>query len=137
MMVKKTLLLILCSPMLVGCFAESLTLVQSGVGASQGRALQSAASPVISLSIKKTTGSFPLEHIMRRERERLAKKATDLEKKVIYSAKKTIEILKTKISPVKKNLQNKVTGLNDNFFKFKTFATKNFKHNPRFSYKVR
>ncbi len=60
--------------LLSGCFAESMTLVQSGLGAYQGRALQSAISPAVSLGVKQHTGKYPLEHIILREKQRLEKK---------------------------------------------------------------
>ena len=52
--------------MLTGCFVESMTMVQSGIGASQGRVFQSAISPAISFSVKETTGMFPIEHIIKK-----------------------------------------------------------------------
>jgi len=136
-MIRKVLFLIFSSFFLAGCFAESLTLVQSGVGASQGRVIQSAISPAVSLGIKKTTGRFPIEHIIKKEQKRIAKKALNFEDKIIQSTKRTIAISKEKIVPIKNNVENQVTKLNDNLFKIKTFAVKNFKHKPRFSYKVR
>ena len=136
-MIRKVLFLIFSSFFLAGCFAESLTLVQSGVGVSQGRVIQSAISPAVSLGIKKTTGRFPIEHIIKKEQERIAKKALNFEDKIIQSTKRTIAISKEKIVPIKNNVENQVTKLNDNLFRIKTFAVKNFKHKPRFSYKVR
>ena len=136
-MIRKVLFLIFSSFFLAGCFAESLTLVQSGVGASQGRVIQSAISPAVSLGIKKTTGRFPIEHIIKKKQKRIAKKALSFEDKIIQSTKRTIAISKEKIAPIKNNVENQVTKLNDNLFKIKTFAVKNFKHKPRFSYKVR
>mgnify|MGYP001266495550 CR=1 FL=1 len=137
MMIRKILFLILSSFFLAGCFAESMTLVQSGIGASQGRVIQSTISPVVSLSIKQTTGKFPIEHMVKREQQRIAKKASDIENAIIQNTKKKIEISKEKILPLKNNIENQVTKLSDNWFKAKTFAAKNFKHKPRFSYKVR
>ena len=136
-MIRKVLFLIFSSFFLAGCFAESLTLVQSGVGASQGKVIQSTISPAVSFGIKKTTGRFPIEHIIKKEQKRIAKKALNFEDKIIQSTKKTIAISKEKIVPIKNNVENQVTKLNDNLFKIKTFAVKNFKHKPRFSYKVR
>ena len=52
-MVKKIIFLILSGFFLAGCFAESMTLVQSGVGASQGRILQSTITPAVSFGVKK------------------------------------------------------------------------------------
>ncbi len=136
-MASRIFFLIFSSFMLTGCFAESLTLIQSGVGASQGRALQSSISPVISYGVKQTTGKFPVEHVIRKQTERIVKKTSDFEKKIIHKTKKTIQISKGKISPIKTSIDSQLNTINDNFLKIKTFATKNFKHKPRFSYQVR
>jgi len=141
-MSRKIVFLILSSFFLTGCLAESMTLVQSGVGASQGRVLQSTISPVLSLGIKQTTGKFPIEHMMTREKKRIAKKVSDFENRIIESTEKTIKFSKAKILTVKDNIGNQMTKPNDSLlktksFETKTFATENFKHKPRFSYKVR
>ena len=137
MMTRRFLFLILTSFFLTGCFAESMTLVQSGVGASQGRIIQSTVSPVVSLSIKQTTGKFPIEHVILRERDRMAKKASDFENKIIKGTKRTVQISKEKVTPIKNSIQKQTTKVNENLLKIKTFAVDNFKHKPRFSYKVR
>ena len=110
-MVKKIIFLILSGFFLAGCFAESMTLVQSGVGASQGRILQSTITPAVSFGVKKTTGKFPIEHIISKEKKRISKKTSDLEDKIIGSAKKKIEISKEKILPIKNNIKKQVTKL--------------------------
>ena len=48
-----------------------------------------------------------------------------------------LEVSKEKIFPLKEDIKNQVSKLHDNILKAKTFAVKNFKHKPRFSYKVR
>ena len=136
-MTKKTIFLIFSSLLLSGCFAESMTLVQSGIGASQGKALQSAVSPSISYGIKHATGKFPVEHIILREKQRLAKKVLDMEKRVVVKTKKSFNNTKEKVIPVKDNVKSKFNKFNDNLFQVKTFTLNNFKHKPRFSYKVR
>ena len=114
-----------------------MTLVQSSIGASQGRALQSAASPVLSFGVKHTTGKFPMEHIILKEKERISKKATKFEKQVISNYKTKIDGSKKLIKPLKSSIDSKLAKINYNLLKVKTFAKENFKHNPRFSYKVR
>ena len=112
-------------------------MVSTGAGATQGRLIQSSFSSAASYGIKKTTGKFPIEHIINREKQRIAKKASEFEIKIIEGTKKQIKTSKEKILPVKNSIEKKVTKLNNNLFKFKTFAVENFKHRPRFSYKVR
>ena len=136
-MAKRIVFLLLSSMLLIGCFAESMTLVSTGAGASQGRLVQSSLSSAASYGIKKTTGKFPIEHIITREKQRIAKKTSELETKIIKGANKQIKISKEKIMPVKNIVEKQITKLNNNLFKVKTFAVENFKHRPRFSYKTR
>ena len=139
-MTKKTLLLILSSFFLAGCYAQSMTLIQSGVGASQGRAIQSAVSPAISFTVKQTTGKFPIEHLIKREKQRMAKKATEFEKKIfnnVSKIKKKVVASKEIAPSLKNSINGQVTKLNNPLFKFKTFSKRNFSHKPRFSYKPR
>ena len=72
-----------------------------------------------------------------KEKQRIAKKVSNFENKIIVNTKKSIQITKAKIVPVKNDIENKVAKFSDNLLKVKTFAENNFKHKPRFSYKVR
>ena len=128
-MFKNITILVLSSIFLSGCFASSLTLVGTGASASQGRVVQSSISSALNYGVKQTTGKFPIEHIIIREKQRLAKKVNNLEKKIVIS--------KQKIEPLKNTINNQLIKINGNLAKAKTFAENNFKHKPRFSYKVR
>ena len=133
-MFKNITILVLSSIFLSGCFASSLTLVGTGASASQGRVVQSSISSAFNYGGKQTTGKYPIEHIIIKEKQRLAKKVDNLEKKIIDGSKQKIEPLKDNI---KNNINDQLVKINGNLFKVKTFATNNFKHKPRFSYKVR
>jgi hypothetical protein len=133
-MFKNITILVLSSIFLSGCFASSLTLVGTGASASQGRVVQSSISSAFNYGVKQTTGKYPIEHIIIKEKQRLAKKVDNLEKKIIDGSKQKIEPLKDNI---KNNINDQLVKINGNLFKVKTFATNNFKHKPRFSYKVR
>jgi hypothetical protein len=137
MMNYKILQVIVCCLFLSGCFAETMTLVHSGIGASQGRIIQSAVSPALSLSVKQTTGKFPLEHVIERERQRLAKKSNELEQKFLEKAEKGLKLSKEKVLPIKNSVNNQITKINSNILKIRSFAKDNFRHNPRYSYKSR
>ena len=133
-MFRNITILVLSSIFLSGCFASSLTLVGTGASASQGRVVQSSISSAFNYGVKQTTGKYPIEHIIIKEKQRLAKKVNNLEKKIIDGSKQKIEPLKDNI---KNNINDQLVKINGNLFKVKTFATNNFKHKPRFSYKVR
>jgi hypothetical protein len=128
-MFRNITILVLSSIFLSGCFASSLTLVGTGASASQGRVVQSSISSAFNYGVKQTTGKYPIEHIIIREKQRLAKKVNNLEKKIVIS--------KQKIEPLKNTINNQLIKINGNLVKAKTFAENNFKHKPRFSYKVR
>ena len=136
-MFKNITILVLSSIFLSGCFASSLTLVGTGASASQGRVVQSSISSAFNYGVKQTTGKYPIEHIIIREKQRLAKKVNNFEKKIIDEGKKKIVISKQKIEPLKNTINNQLIKINGNLAKAKTFAENNFKHKPRFSYKVR
>ena len=74
--------------LLTGCFAESMTLVSTGAGASQGRIVQSSLSSAVSYGVKKTTGKFPIEHVIVRERKKIAKKPQTLKRKLLRAQRK-------------------------------------------------
>ena len=133
---KKNLFLLLSSFFLAGCFAQSMTLVSTGAGASQGRMIQSSISSVASYGVKKTTGKFPLEHIIIRERQRLQKKTLIIEDKITQITKKQIKNSKEKALPLKNIIKSKSHKFRKNMTKVKGFAAENFKHKPRFSYIV-
>tara|TARA_B100000700_G_C14563646_1_gene632277 strand:+ start:74 stop:484 length:411 start_codon:yes stop_codon:yes gene_type:complete len=136
-MIKNIVFLIFSSVFLSGCFAESMTLVSTGAGASQGRLVQSSLSSAVSYGIKKTTGKFPIEHVIIKKTKKIAKKTSEMERKLIQKTKTKITSSGEKVRPLKNNIENQVIKLNNNLGKFKTFAAENFQHKPRFSYKAR
>ena len=74
-MIRKTILLILISFLLTGCYASSLTYVGTGAGIVQGKSAQSLGAQLTSQAIKQKTGKSPLEHVMNPEQIRTYKKA--------------------------------------------------------------
>ena len=96
MMRRKVVFLLLSAMFLSGCFAQSMTLVSTGAGASQGRLIHSSASSAFSYGVKKTTGKFPIEHIIIREKQRVAKKVSNFEKKLLRIQDKKLKLQKKK-----------------------------------------
>ena len=97
---------------LSGCYQTSLApMIGPAAGVSQGRLAYSAVSTSVSYGVKQATGKFPIEHIIAKEKKRIAKKTSELEDKIIGSAKKKIEISKEKILPIKNNIKKQVTKL--------------------------
>ena len=99
----KVFLLILTFFFLQGCYQTSLApMIGPAVGASQGKMAYSAVSSGVSHGIKYKTGKYPIEHIIKREKDKLVKrvdkieenliKKTDLIKKEFVHQKNTLKI---------------------------------------------
>ena len=78
------ILLILSPLLLMGCYQASLAPVLGpAAGASQGRIAHSAISSGISYGVKNQTGKYPIEHILKREKNKIVKKIDLIEKEVV------------------------------------------------------
>ena len=70
--------------LLSGCYQTSLApMLGPAAGASQGRIAHSAISSGISYGVKNQTGKFPIEHILKREKNKIVKKIDLIEKEVV------------------------------------------------------
>ena len=70
--------------LLSGCYQTSLApMLGPAAGASQGRIAHSAISSGISYGVKNQTGKYPIEHILKREKNKIAKKIDVIEKEVV------------------------------------------------------
>ena len=68
----------------MGCYQASLAPVLGpAAGASQGRIAHSAISSGISYGVKNQTGKYPIEHIFKREKNKIVKKIDLIEKEVV------------------------------------------------------
>ena len=68
----------------MGCYQASLAPVLGpAAGASQGRIAHSAISSGISYGVKNQTGKYPIEHILKREKNKIVKKIDLIEKEVV------------------------------------------------------
>ena len=80
--------------LLSGCYQTSLApMLGPAAGASQGRIAHSAISSGISYGVKNQTGKYPIEHILKREKNKIVKKIDLIEKEVVEKsiyAKNTI-----------------------------------------------
>ena len=74
---QKTIVLFSLLFVLSGCYQTSLApMLGPAAGASQGRLAYSAASTGFSYGVKKTTGKFPVEHILKREKDKIIEEIT-------------------------------------------------------------
>ncbi len=92
---------------LTGCYQATLGPVMNiagpAAGATQGRAISSAVSTGINYGVKHSTGKYPIEHVLKREKEKIVKKIDILENKV--QDKSTM--VKEQIIKQKNNLKSK------------------------------
>jgi len=89
---------------LSGCYQASLApMIGPAAGASQGRIAYSAVSTSISYGVKHKTGKYPIQHVFKREKDKIINKIVSIEKEVI----KNSTLVKEKIVSQKDNLKIK------------------------------
>tara|TARA_B100000586_G_scaffold227576_1_gene175577 strand:+ start:1497 stop:1922 length:426 start_codon:yes stop_codon:yes gene_type:complete len=89
---------------LSGCYQTSLApMIGPATGVSQGRIAYSAVSTSVSYGVKHKTGKYPIEHIFKREKDKIVNKIASIEKEVI----KNSVLVKEKLVSQKDNLKIK------------------------------
>ena len=74
---------------LSGCYQASLTpmmVAGPAAGATQGRLVSSLASTTFNYGVKEKTGKYPIQHLIKREKDKITKKAALVEKNLIIHA---------------------------------------------------
>jgi len=103
-MQKPILLSIFIFFFLQGCYQTSLApMLGPAAGATQGRIAYSAVSTSVSYGVKHKTGKYPIEHIFKREKDKVVKKIDTIEKEVIEKS----TLVKKKFINQKNNLKIK------------------------------
>ena len=110
-MLKPALIILSCI-FLTGCYQSSLTsmvnIAGPAAGASQGNAVTSAVSTGLSYGVKHKTGKYPIEHVLKREKDKVLQKVALIENEF----KKTSSNLKNVALKSKDNLLEKKDSLN-------------------------
>ena len=89
---------------LQGCYQTSLApMIGPAAGVSQGRIAYSAVSTSVNYGVKHKTGKYPIEHILKREKDKVVKKIDTIEKEVIEKS----TLIKKKFINQKNNLKIK------------------------------
>ena len=89
---------------LPGCYQASLApMIGPAATASQGNLAYSAATTGFSYGVKHQTGKFPVEHILKREKQKIVKKIDSIETLVLDKSNS----LKNNVIEKKNNLQSK------------------------------
>ncbi len=99
---------LICYPILffflTGCYQTSLApMLGPAAGASQGRIAYSAVSTGVSYGVKHRTGKYPIEYILKREKDKIVDKVVSLQKEVIDNS----TLVKERIISKKNNLEIK------------------------------
>ena len=78
----------------MGCYQTSLApMLGPAAGASQGRIVQSTVTTGINYGVKNQTGKYPIEHILKREKDKIVKKIHVIEKEVLETSTSVKNIL--------------------------------------------
>tara|TARA_B100002051_G_scaffold14817_1_gene12088 strand:- start:349 stop:771 length:423 start_codon:yes stop_codon:yes gene_type:complete len=124
---------------LSGCYQASLTpmmVAGPAAGATQGRLVSSLASTTFNYGVKEKTGKYPIQHLIKREKDKITKKAALVEKNLIETKnefKNKIEESSKKIINIKKEKTKKIY-ISAN--KIKKITKETFSSNkPRYSYR--
>jgi hypothetical protein len=107
------------------------------IGGAQGKLAQSSVSTALSYGVKYKTGKYPIQHILKKEKEKAVKTASLMGEKVLTTTDKIKDNLvkKSEVKLVKANYETvkaKITKL-----KIQIISKKIFVHEPRFSYSAR
>ena len=133
---RKLIGLLISFFLLSGCFESSL-IMGPVIGGAQGKLAQSSVSTALSYGIKYKTGKYPIQHILKKKKEKIIKTASLMEEKVLTKTNKIKHNLvkKSGVKLVKVNykiVKDKITKL-----KIRNISKKIFVHEPRFSYSAR
>ena len=107
------------------------------VGGAQGKLTQTSITTALSYGIKQQTGKYPIQHILKKKKEKIVKTVSLMEEKALTTTNKIKHNLvkKPEVKSVKakyKTIKAKITKL-----KIQIFSKKIFVHEPRFSYLAR
>ncbi len=133
---RKLIGLLISLFLLPGCFETSLVMGPA-IGGAQGKLAQSSISTALSYGVKYKTGKYPIQHLLKKKKEKAVKTVSLMEEKVLTTTNKIKHNLvkKPEFRLVKANykiIKAKITKL-----KIRTISKKVFIHEPRFSYLVR
>ena len=133
---RKLIGLLISLFLLSGCFETSLVMGPA-IGGAQGKLAQSSISTALSYGVKYKTGKYPIQHLLKKKKEKAVKTVSLMEEKVLTTTNKIKHNLvkKPEVKLVKANykvIKAKITKL-----KIRTVSKKIFVHEPRFSYSAR
>jgi len=122
--------------LLSGCFETSLVMGPA-IGGAQGKLAQSSVSTALSYGVKYKTGKYPIQHILKKKKEKTVKTASLMGEKILTKTDKIKHNLvnKPEVKLIKANYETIKTKIAK--LKIQTISKKIFVHEPRFSYLAR
>ena len=133
---RKLIALLISLFFLSGCFETSLV-VGPVIGGVEGKLVQSSMSTALSYGIKQQTGKYPIQHILKKKKEKIVKTVSLMEEKALTTTNKIKHNLVKKPEVKLVEANNKTTKAKITKLKIRTISKKIFVHEPRFSYLVR
>ena len=133
---RKLIGLLMLLFLLSGCFETSLVMGPA-IGGAQGRLAQSSISTAFSYGVKHKTGKYPIQHILKKKKEKIVKTVSLMEEKALTTTNKIKHNLVKKPEVKLVEANNKTTKAEIPKLKIRTISEKIFIHKPRFSYSAR
>jgi len=133
---RKLIGLLILFFLLSGCFETSLVMGPA-IGGAQGKLAQSSISTALSYGVKYKTGKYPIQHILKKKKEKTVKTASLMGEKILTKTDKIKHNLvnKPEVKLIKANYETIKTKIAK--LKIQTISKKIFVHEPRFSYLAR
>ena len=133
---RKLIGLLISLFLLPGCLETSLVMGPA-IGGAQGKLAQSSVSTALSYGIKYKTGKYPIQHILKKKKEKTVKTASLMGEKILTKTDKIKHNLvnKPEVKLIKANYETIKTKIAK--LKIQTISKKIFVHEPRFSYLAR
>ena len=150
---RKLIGLLILTFLFSGCFESSLV-VGPAIGGAQGKLAQSSISTAFSYAIKYETGKYPIQHVLKQQKEKAVKILEQKKEKAVKTVSLIEEKVLTTTNKIKHNLvkEPEVKLVKANYktiktiktikaeitkLKIRTVSKKIFVHKPRFSYSAR
>ena len=144
---RKLIGLLMLLFLLSGCFETSLVMGPA-IGGAQGKLAQSSISTAFSYAIKYETGKYPIQHVLKQQKEKAVKILEQKKEKAVKTVSLIEEKILTTTNKIKHNLVKKpelrlvkanykIIKAKITVLKIRTISKKIFIHKPRFSYLAR
>jgi len=130
---RKLIGLLMLLFLLSGCFETSLVMGPA-IGGAQGKLAQSSISTALSYGVKYKTGKYPIQHLLKKKKEKVVKTVSLMEEKALTTTNEIKHNLVKKSEFILVKANYKIIKAKISKLKIQTVSKKIFIHEPRFSY---